>query len=71
MKQYFKSVATQFTAIALAALGAAAIAFIQSIAVQTGACTTDTITVTEVGVLGGMFKGIHTAITNISLKPFV
>ena len=63
MKQYFKGVATQATAIILAALGAAAFAFFQSMAVSTGVCTPPVTDIAEVGAMGAGFKAIHTALT--------
>lgn len=49
------------TAILLAALGAGAIAFISSIATQTGACNIPGANPAEVGMLGGALKASHTA----------
>lgn len=60
---FLRGVATQATAILLAALGAGAIAFIQSIAIQTGACVPPAVTPEEAGALGGLFKAVHTALT--------
>lgn len=62
MKDYIKGVATQATAIILAALGAAAFAFFQSAASSAGICPAQTASVEEVGLLGALFKGIHSAI---------
>lgn len=61
MKQYLKGVATQATAILLAALGAAAFAFFQSMAASTGVCPAPVSNPAEIGAMGAMFKGIHTA----------
>lgn len=60
---YLKGVATQATAILLAALGAGAIAFFQSLASQAGACPTPTMAPEEAGALGALFKAAHTALT--------
>jgi hypothetical protein len=62
MKEYAKAVATQSTAIIIAALGAAAIAFFQSAATQTGICPLTPIAPEEAGALGALFKGIHSAL---------
>lgn len=61
MKEYAKGVATQATAILLAALGAAAIAFFQSAANSTGLCPLPAPTVQDAGLLGALIKGVHSA----------
>lgn len=61
MKDYFKGVATQATAIMLAAFGAAAIAFFQSAATSAGICPMPTVSPQEAGVTGALFKAIHSA----------
>lgn len=63
MKAYFKGVAVQATAIILAALGAAAFTFLQSVAAQSGVCPTPTTSPETAGAIGALFKGIHTALT--------
>lgn len=62
MKAYLQSVATQLTAILLAALAAGAIAFFQSVGAQTGICAPPSMSPEEVGALGAIFKTIHSAI---------
>jgi len=62
MNNYLKSVATQATAILLAALGAAAFAFFQSMAASSGVCPPPLSSPEDVGVLGATFKAIHTAL---------
>lgn len=61
MKIYLKGVAVQATAILLAGLGAAAIAFFQSVAAQTGACPSPAMGPGSVGALGAAIKGVHSA----------
>ena len=61
MKEYAKSVATQATAILIAAAGAAAIAFLSSVAGEAGLQCTPSTAVQDAGILGGLFKGIHSA----------
>jgi len=61
MKEYAKSVATQATAILIAAAGAAAIAFFSSIAGDTGLQCSPETSVEDAGILGAIFKSIHTA----------
>ena len=63
MKDYFKGVASQATAILLAAAGAAAFAFFQSMAASYGVCPAPAVDPVEVGGMGALFKGIHTALT--------
>lgn len=63
MKDYLKGVATQATAILLAAAGAAAFAFFQSMAASYGVCPAPAVDPVEVGGLGALFKSIHTALT--------
>ena len=63
MKQYMQGVATQATAILLAALGAAAFAFFQSLAATTGVCPSPASDPAQIGALGAAFKGIHSALT--------
>jgi hypothetical protein len=62
MKSYAKAVAAQTTAILIAAAGAALIAFIGSLATQTGACGTSTISVADATMMGGSFKAAHAAL---------
>lgn len=59
---YLKGVAVQATAIFLAALGAGVIAFAQSFATQSGLCPAPSMTPEEAGILGGLFKSIHSAL---------
>lgn len=59
MKSFLKSVATQATAIILAALGAGLFAFIQSIAIQAGACDIPKANIAETSALGAMIKTAH------------
>lgn len=61
MKEYLKSVGTQATAILIAAAGAAAFTFFQSVASSTGVCPEPAVSVTETGILGGVFKAAHSA----------
>jgi hypothetical protein len=61
MKDYFRGVATQATAIILAALGAAAFAFFQSAATSTGICPLPSVSPEEAGATGALFKAIHSA----------
>lgn len=63
MKEYFKGVASQATAILLAALAAGAFAFFQSMAASYGVCQPPMSDPVEVGGLGALFKGIHTVLT--------
>ena len=63
MKDFWKSVGVQATSILLAALGAAAFSFFQSVAVSTGVCPSQVSNPTEVGLMGGIFKGIHSVLT--------
>lgn len=60
---FIKSVASQVTAIIIAALGAAAIAFLQSLAAQTGACSVPAADPSQAGVIGAMLKSAHSALT--------
>lgn len=59
MKGFIRNVGIQVVAIVLSALGAAGIAFVASIAGDVGACTTAGVDPKEVGLLGGLIKGIH------------
>ena len=61
MKRYIEGVATQATAILLAALGAATFAFFQSMATSTGGCPLPLSNPAEVGAMGALIKGIHSA----------
>lgn len=61
MREFVKNIATQATGILLAALGAGLIAFLQSVASQTGACPTPSLDVTQTGMLGASLKVIHSA----------
>lgn len=63
MKSFAADVAKQFTAIFLAAFGAAAIAFISSIAGQSGLDCTVPASPQDAGLLGALFKGVHSAFT--------
>lgn len=63
MDSYFKSVAVQVTSIFIAALGAATIAFIHSVAVSSGGCDMPQIEVQNASILGAVFKSIHSAMT--------
>lgn len=63
MKTYFKAVAAQTTGILLAAAGAAVFTFAQSVASQTGVCPTPNVSPVEVGTIGALFKGVHSALT--------
>lgn len=65
MNEYFKGVATQGTAILLAALAAGAITFFQSLAAQSGVCPAPVASPGQAGVLGAIFKTVHTAFTQI------
>lgn len=58
---FLKSVGSQVTAILIAALGAAAITFFQSLATQTGACPVPAADPTQAGVLGAAIKSVHSA----------
>lgn len=71
MKQYFSSVATQVTAIVLAATGAAAFTFFQSVASQTGVCPAPVDATSQAGVLGALFKGAHSAFQALHFKHLV
>ena len=68
MKQFFSRVAEQVTAIVLAALAAAAIAFFQSLSVQTEACLSPDTATSSAGLLGAMFKGAHSVLFLMSQK---
>ena len=68
MKDFFKNIATQAGAIILAALGAAIITFIQSIAIQTGACEAPINQVNEAGFLGAALKGLHSAYLAVHMR---
>lgn len=68
MKDFAKSVGAQFVAILLAALAAAAFAFIQSIATATGACPTVPLDPTETGAIGGVIKAGHSVFTMMKGK---
>lgn len=61
---FMKSIAAQVAAIVIAALGAAAITFLQSIAAQTGACPVPAADPTQAGVLGAAFKTAHSMLTS-------
>ena len=50
------------TAILLAAGGAAAFTFFQSIAAQTGVCATPHVDIAQAGTLGATFKAAHSVI---------
>lgn len=63
MKSYFKGVATQGSAILLAALGAGLIAFFQSAANSTGICEVPPVSPSEAGGLGALFKATHTVLS--------
>lgn len=63
MKEYWKSVAAQATAIVLAAAGAGAFAFFQSLAASNGLCPEGVSDPKEIGALGAGFKAIHSVIT--------
>lgn len=63
MKDFSKGVATQATAILLAALGAAAISFISSVAGDAGLQCEPVSNPSNAGFLGAMLKGAHTALT--------
>lgn len=60
---FLKSVASQVTAILIAALGAAAITFLQALAAQSGACPMPVTDPTQAGVLGAAIKSAHSAFT--------
>lgn len=62
MNDYLKGVATQATAILLAALGAAAIAFFSSVAGEAGLQCTPHPKPEEAGLLGALFKSMHSAL---------
>lgn len=66
MKDFFKQLATQITAIILAALAAAAVSFLQSVAAQTGACPAVATSTTDVAALGAGLKGTHSLFTLLS-----
>lgn len=59
MKEYFKGVAQQATAILLAALGAALIAFLQSVLGDLQGSGIEKMTPTDTGLLGGVLKFAH------------
>lgn len=58
---YFKQVAVQLTSIILAAVGAALIAYAQSMGATLPACETPATDPQQAGLLGALFKGIHSA----------
>lgn len=62
MKDYLKGVASQATAILLAAFGAAAIAFLQSAASGAGVCSIENVSPQEAGGLGALLKSVHSAL---------
>lgn len=62
MKDYMRAVGTQVTAIILAALGAAALTFFQTLAASTGAMCPLPSDPAEAASLGALLKGIHTAL---------
>lgn len=59
MKSFATDVAKQFTAILLAALGAAAITFMTSIGGSTGLECTPITSPENAGILGAILKGTH------------
>jgi hypothetical protein len=65
MKEYAKGIATQFTSILLAAAGAAAIAFIQSLLAASGDCSIPQVVPQDVGLMGALLKGSHSAVLGI------
>lgn len=68
MNDYLKSVASQSTAIIIAAAGAALFTFFQSMATQAGVCPGLESDPTQAGALGALLKGIHGAFTNLNHK---
>lgn len=60
--EYLRGVAVQITSIILAGVGAALIAFIGTIATQTGACNLPQTDPQNVGLLGAILKGAHSSI---------
>ena len=62
MKEYFRAVAVQATSIILAALGAALIAFLQSLLAQHSGGAIPPIQAEEAGVIGAVLKGSHLAL---------
>ena len=58
---FSRSVASQVTAILIAALGAAAITFFQSLATASGACPLPVGDPAQAGALGAAIKSAHTA----------
>jgi hypothetical protein len=65
VKDYLKQTAAQLTGILIAAIGAGAIAFGQSLLAVNGACPAPVLTPVETGLLGGAIK---TALSAISLS---
>lgn len=61
MTTFFKGLATQVSAILIAALAAGLISFIQSVAIQTSACPIPIDKVADTATLGALFKTSHTA----------
>lgn len=61
MNEYWKSVFAQFTAIILAAIGAALIAFFSSIAGSVGLECSPAPSPEKAATFGALFKGIHSA----------
>lgn len=56
MQEYLKQTGAQVTGILIAALGAAAITFGQSLLASGGACPAPALTPVETGLLGGAIK---------------
>lgn len=63
MKEYFRGVASQATAILLAAAGAALFTFFQSIVADSGICPAPVISPEATGTVAAAAKAIHSAVT--------
>lgn len=63
MNDYLKQVGAQATAIMLAAAGAALLAFFQTAATASGVCEPSQVAPQEAGLLGALFKGVHSALS--------
>lgn len=61
MKEYFKGVAMQATAILITAVAAAGIAFFQTLLVQGSGIVCPEVAPEQAGVLGAVLKSAHTA----------
>ena len=68
MKIFLKGLATQVSAILIAALAAGLIGFIQSVAVQTGSCPIPVDKVADTATMGAIFKSSHTAFLALTHK---